>query len=71
VTFDRPAHWDEIVAFAKLPRGTGEAEKRVAARPGPGDIDAAFADLLGKIQFAGERVNPGYLSALGMQLAGQ
>ena len=33
VTFDRPAHWDEILAFAKLAPGTGNAEKRIAARP--------------------------------------
>jgi endoglucanase len=66
VSFDRPAHWDEILEFAKLPVGTGGAEKRLAARPAQGDIDAAFADLLTKIQFAGERVNPGYLSALGL-----
>jgi endoglucanase len=70
VTFDRPAHWDEIVEFAKLPVGTGGAEKRLAARPSQGDIDAAFADLLTKVQFAGERVNPGYLSALGLKGTG-
>jgi endoglucanase len=48
VTFDRPVHWDEIVAFAKLPGGSGDqyAEKRLAARPAQADIDAAFADLL-------------------------
>ena len=67
-TFDRPAHWDEIVAFAKLPGGTGNAEKRIAARPAQGDIDAAFADLLKKIQFANGRVNAGYVQALGMQV---
>jgi hypothetical protein len=67
VTFDRPVHWDEIVEFAKLPVGTGGAEKRLAARPAQGDIDAAFADLLVKIQFAGERVNPGYVEALGLK----
>ena len=65
-TFDLPAHWDEIVAFAKLPAGTGNAEKRIAARPPQGDIDAAFADLLTKIQFAHTRVNPSYVQALGM-----
>jgi hypothetical protein len=65
-TFDRPTHWDEIVAFARLPTGTGNAEKRIAARPPQGDIDAAFADLLTKIQFAHTRVNPSYVQALGM-----
>jgi endoglucanase len=67
VTFDPPVHWDEIVAFAKLERGTGDAEKRLAARPAQGDIDAAFADLLTKVQFAQERVNAGYVGALGME----
>jgi endoglucanase len=67
VTFDRPVHWDEIVAFAKLPTGTGNAEKRLAARPEQADIDAAFADLLVKIRFANERVNAGYLEALGLR----
>ncbi len=66
VTFDQPVHWDEIVAFAKLPTGTAEAEKRAAARPPQADIDAAFADLLTKIRFANERENPGYLQALGL-----
>jgi hypothetical protein len=70
VTFDQPAHWDEIMAFAKLPVGTGNAEKRIAARPAQADVDAAFADLLGKIQFANERVNAGYVSALGMTAQG-
>jgi len=68
VTFDRPAHWDEILAFAKTPIGTGDAEKRLAARPAQGDIDAAFADLLQKVQFAGERVNPTYVQALGLSV---
>ena len=67
VTFDRPVHWDEIVAFAKLPRAMGDAEKRNAARPPQADIDAAFADLLTKIQFANERVNAGYVEALGLK----
>jgi len=67
VTFDRPAHWDQMVAFAKLPGGTGNAEKRIAARPAQQDIDAAFADLLKKVQFASEHLNPGYVQALGME----
>jgi endoglucanase len=66
VTFDQPVHWDEIVAFAKLPTGTGNAEKRLAARPEQADIDAAFAGLLGNIRYGNERVNAGYLGALGL-----
>jgi endoglucanase len=66
VSFARPAHWDEIVAFAKLPTGTGNAEKRLAARPPQQDIDQAFADLLNQVQFINERPNPGYVHALGL-----
>jgi endoglucanase len=66
VTFDRPAHWDEILAFAKLPTGTGNAEKRIAARPSIEDAQQAFDDLLNKIQFANTRENAGYVQALGL-----
>ena len=66
VSFSRPIYWDEIVAFAKLPGGTGDAEKRIAKRPPQGHIDAAFADLLDKIQLKNCRTNAGYLKALGM-----
>lgn len=66
VTFDRPAHWDDIVAFAKLPPGTGNAEKRIAARPSVEEAQEAFDDLLKKIQFANARVNSGYVQALGL-----
>jgi endoglucanase len=67
VTFNRPVHWDEIVAFAKLPPGTGNAENRLAARPPQADIEAAFADLLQQIRYDHERLNPGYLRALGLK----
>lgn len=67
VTFNRPVHWDEIAAFAKLPAGTGNAEKRLAARPSQEDIEAAFDDLLQQVRFDHERVNAGYLQALGMK----
>lgn len=66
VTFDRPVHWDEIVAFAKLPQTTGNVEKLLAARPPQQDIEEAFADLLRKIQYSRARINPGYLQALGL-----
>ncbi|HEX4006295.1 MAG TPA: glycoside hydrolase family 5 protein [Acidobacteriaceae bacterium] len=66
VTFRRPVHWDEIVAFAKLPTGTGNAEKRLAVRPPQADIDAAFADLLQQIQFVHIEENAGYVKALGL-----
>ncbi len=66
VTFDRPIHWDEIVKFAAVPAGTGNAEKRIAARPSQGDIEAAFVDLLDKIRFANERENSSYVKAVGL-----
>jgi aryl-phospho-beta-D-glucosidase BglC (GH1 family) len=71
VSFDRPAHWDAIVTFAALACGSGNAEKRIAARPPQDDIDAAFDDLLQKIQFDHKRVNDGYLHALGLTPGGQ
>jgi aryl-phospho-beta-D-glucosidase BglC (GH1 family) len=70
VTFDRPVHWDEIQAFAKLPTGTANAEKRIPARPSIEDAQAAFDDLLRKIQFATTHLNTGYIHALGLTPAG-
>ena len=64
VSFDRPAHWDEIVAYAKL-RG-GSFDERRKARP-PIEIGrAALRDLLEKIELSRCRVNEGYVRALGM-----
>jgi hypothetical protein len=67
VSIEKPLHWDEIVAFAKLAPGTGNAEKRIAARPAQTDIRRAFDDLLVNIQLAHCRVNNGYLQALGLK----
>ena len=66
VSFARPVYWDEIVAYAKLPGGTGEVEKHLAQRPPQEHINAAFADLLEKIQFSQCRINEGYLKALAL-----
>ncbi len=66
VSFDRPVYWDEIVAYAKLTGGTGATEKRIAQRPPQEHINAAFADLLDKVQFGKCHVNEGYLKALGL-----
>jgi aryl-phospho-beta-D-glucosidase BglC (GH1 family) len=71
VTFDRPLHWDAVIALSKMPGGTGSAEKRIAARPSPEDAQAAFDDLLIKIRFTNERVNPGYVRALGLTVPAQ
>jgi hypothetical protein len=66
VTFDRPEHWDKVIALGKMAPGTGNAEKRVAARPSPEEAQAIFDDLLKKIQFSSGRINEGYLKALGL-----
>jgi hypothetical protein len=66
ITFDRPLHWDAIIAFAALPPGTGNAEKRTAARPSVEEAQRTFDDLLERIQFAKTRRNDGYIRALGL-----
>jgi endoglucanase len=66
VSFARPVYWDEIVAYAKLPGGTGDTEKRIAKRPPQEHINAAFDDLLNNIQWSKCRVNQEYLKALGL-----
>jgi endoglucanase len=71
VTFDRPEHWDEVVKLAAMAPGTGNAEKRIAARPSPEESQAIFDDLLKKVQFADERVNTGYVKALGPTVPAQ
>jgi aryl-phospho-beta-D-glucosidase BglC (GH1 family) len=65
VTFGRPDHWDEIVAFAAQHFGMGDTEKAVATRPSLEDSRAAFQDLLVKIRFENATVNESYLKALG------
>ena len=66
VSYAPPAHWDEIVAFAKLPRGDGadEVKARLKIRPPQATINAALAELLENIRFANCHVNPGYIHAL-------
>jgi len=67
VSFPRPAYWDEIVAYAKLPGSTGDTEKRIAKRPPQEHINLAFAELLDNIQFSKCTVNHGFLKALGLK----
>jgi len=66
VTFPPPEGWDKIVAYAKLPRGTGAVEERLKSRPDQVTIDRAFEGLLASIQLKSGKVNSGYLKALGM-----
>jgi endoglucanase len=69
VSFVRPVYWDEIVAYAKLPGGTGDTEKRIAKRPPQEHINAAFDELLNNIQWSKCRVNQDYLKALELAIA--
>jgi endoglucanase len=67
VSFARPAHWDEIVAYAALPGGMGAAEEKMKKRPPMDHSRAALADLLDKIKLDRCRINEGYLKALDMR----
>jgi len=67
VSFARPVHWDEIVAYAALPGGMGAAEEKMKKRPPMDRSRAALADLLAKIKLDKCSVNEGYLNALGMR----
>ena len=62
----KPKNWDKIVAFAQMPNGTGEAEKRIAARPSLDESREALDDLLRNVRFSRCRINGGYLQALGL-----
>ncbi len=64
VTITPPANWDQIVAYAKLPRGDGGVKERMKQRPPQPIIDAALAELLDNIQFAKCTPNSGYIHAL-------
>ncbi len=68
VSFARPANWDAVVTFAKLPQTSGDSEKLIAARPSIEASNQALADLLQKIRFSECRPNPGYIQALGMKV---
>jgi len=67
VTITPPEGWDQIVAFAKLPRGTGQVEERLKTRPDQEIINKAFDGLLQNIQLQQTQINPGYLNALGLK----
>jgi endoglucanase len=64
VTFGQPAHWSEIVEYAKFDRNLGHIEERLKKCPDQAVIDTAFASLLENIQFSHEAINMGYLHAL-------
>ena len=68
VAWQKPANWDEIVAFAKRHAYTGDAEKQIAMRPSLEHSRAALQDLLTKIQLRNCRTNPGYIQALELKV---
>lgn len=63
-TFAPPAGWDQIVAYAKLPRGSAQSKERLKVRPSQDVIDKAFAGLLQNIRFRPSQLNMGYIHAL-------
>ena len=67
VTVTPPEGWDQIVAFAKLPRGLAATEERLKARPEQDVIERAFTGLLTTIELQHATVNPGYVEALGLR----
>ena len=66
VSFQRPLNWDKVIEFAKVPQGTGNSEKLIAARPAIEEAQQAYRDLLEKVQFRNCRKNSGYIKALGV-----
>jgi hypothetical protein len=68
VSIVEPSYWDEILTFSKMERGTGNAEKRIAARPSAQHVEQAFSELLQNIRLTKCHVNEGYLKALGMKV---
>jgi endoglucanase len=69
VSIPKPIYWDEIIAFAKTPTGTGNAEKLIAARPSLEHSRRSLDDLLEKVRLDSCRRNAGYFQALGLRNA--
>jgi endoglucanase len=67
VTYLPPVGWDQIMAFAKLPRGTGYIEARLLERPDQETVDKAFEGLLENIEIRHCQTNSGYVKALGLK----
>ena len=66
VTWQKPAYWDEIVAYGKIPGNSSKAGMRIAARPSVEHSRAAFQSLLENIRLDRCEVNPGYIKALNL-----
>ena len=63
-TFDRPAYWDELVAYQETPSDPFSKSKK--PRPSPEHARAALEGLLRNASFENTRENVGYVEALGM-----
>jgi hypothetical protein len=68
VSSQRPAYWDEIVAYGRMPENTSATEKRIAARPSLEHSRDAFKSLLDNVRFAHCQANAGYIRALNLTL---
>jgi hypothetical protein len=65
VTFDRPADYDLIAGYANGDRGSFEAKRK--ARPDAEKVRKALAEFLVNCRFERNRVNEGYMRALGLR----
>jgi endoglucanase len=65
-SFNKPPHWDEVVALAAMPLGTSDAEMKIAARPSLEDCRLALNGLLENVRFERCVPNVDYLEALGL-----
>ncbi|HAH06875.1 MAG TPA: glycosyl hydrolase family 5 [Elusimicrobia bacterium] len=66
VSFERPPHWDKVIAYADKLRGGTYEEKR-KARPTLQESREALEGLLKNIRLERCRTNEGYLKALGLK----
>ena len=62
VTFDRPAGWEKIVAYADAPRSSYATIR--ALRPPVGEVRAALEEFVRLCRFQKVRVNRSYVEAL-------
>ena len=65
-TFDRPAYWDELIAYQQMPSDPFAKPKK--PRPSLEHVRAALEGLLRNARFENTRENIGYVEALGCTL---
>ncbi len=66
VSFAAPPQWDVITNYASHGWSTAKNHAPLRERPSDADIHAAFDGLLHNIQFPQNRINNGYVTALGL-----